>query len=365
MMNVVNISSLPAKPETTIFDEDHTQQLDWIIPVAITIASITVGVWFLVSLIHYGIKTGKWHRNHRGSSDKLNAGMVYTSVVVSSALCIFYFVINLIYIVRGFNLDEDAFCEVFGDATSSSYALILLAGQTFLWLRQRTFFTNRMLNVKYSQRVKFVSGISIIIIYASGISVLIFNVYPNDYKASLDGCLYMPNNELRVGYWISIVVVVLCGQATLLGLLVYALTQTRSTQRKSFAGLLKEFCFCQQPDDSPVSPISNFSLGSKSSFNGKVFFVSYPVSPTLPVRNSQAAIIRLILRKTLILAILSILTDVFILLFIHYVIDPNSHRRFPVVVGDIGGLFNLFLLIFSFVQFREMLISPCVKHENS
>jgi len=232
----------------------------------------------------------------------------------------------------------------------------------FLWLRQRAFFANRLLNVNYNKKVRFFSAVSIIIIFTAGSSVLIFNAYPDDHYSSLDGCLYMPDDSLRIGYWISILIVIIFGQVTLLGLFVYALTQT-SGVNGGLLTQLKTLCYCKQSSRQHMQQKKIQLENSFSEISGHINTNTSHSSNLTPhnsrSHSSNAGKIRIILRKTLIFAIISILGDIIIQIFIHYITNPDGHRRFSVVVGNINTILNLLLLVFSFTEYREMLSSLC------
>jgi len=218
-----NTNSCCSTPLEKTINVNYFEQLDWIFPVVLIVFTIVVEIWFIISLLHYGIKTKKWKELHRGNSDKLNSGAIYTALVACAVFSFTHFVINLANVIFGFNLGEDELCDSLADASIVTYGLALFAGQMLWWLRQRAFFENRMLNVNYSKQVRFFSAISIILTFTAGTSTLVFNTYR---WMSLDGCLYKPDENLILGYWISILIAIIFGRATLLGLFVYALTKT-------------------------------------------------------------------------------------------------------------------------------------------
>ena len=52
---------------------DYTMQLDWLIAILLNVFFMTSTAWILVSLVHFGIKTGKWKQIQRNNEEKLNA----------------------------------------------------------------------------------------------------------------------------------------------------------------------------------------------------------------------------------------------------------------------------------------------------
>ena len=347
------ITSVGPTTETASLPE----QLDKILPVAFIVSLIAAEIWMLLTLIHYGFKSGKWKHVHCGNSDKLNSGNVYSAVVACLVFTMFYSIVTLVYINVGFSLGEDELCDSLADAVSFFFALIYMTAQTCWWLRQRIFYTNRMMNVNYSKRVKLFSAISIIILYATGISILVFIAHPNDHPSSLDGCLFMPDNGIRVGYWISVVIAIAFGQTTLLGLLVHALAQTKNQDRRSSMKIVEELCFCPKSNSTQQQTSRNDAklfVGSSPTPRSNNFQLAHQHSQT---RKSKALTIRKILCKTIIFAIISMLSTLFFLVFIHHISNPKGHRRIAVVIGNLNAFVNLLLLLFSFTEYRKMLTS--------
>ena len=355
-----NCCSSSPLTETTAFSVNYTEQLDWILPITLNLISVVAEIWLLGSLVHYGIKTKKWKELRRGNPDKLNSGAVYTALVACAVGCIAHSFVNVFYITLGFNLGEDELCDSLGDASSCTYGLTVLTVQTFLWTRQRAFYANRMLNVNYNKKVRLFSTASIIIIFTAGTSVLVFNIYPDDHTSTLDGCRYKPDDSLRVGYWASVVIVIVFGQMSLLGLFVYALTQTRSQDKQTFMQLAKEFCACSNANTEQTHSMTENLKGLSETSHCSNVNTATPSSATSSSRRrrSKSGKVRDILRKTLVFAIISILADAFVQLFIHYITTPEGHRRFSVAVGNMNVIFSLLLLVFSFTDYREMLSSP-------
>jgi len=174
----------------------------------------------------------------------------------------------------------------------------------------------------------------------------------------------IPDDSLRVGYWISIVIVIIFGQVTLLGLFVYALTQTSGLNEGLLVQTLKMLCCCNHNsrlDQTKKTQPKNTNSLTETSCHSSTIPTSNPNFHNFQSHSCNAGKIRIILRKTLIFAIISILADLFIQLFIHYITNPDGHRRFSVLVGNINAILNLLFLVFSFTEYREMLLSPCGK----
>jgi len=322
-----------------------------------------IEIWILIALIHYGIKTKKWRDLRKGNADKLTSGAIYTTLLPCAGFNIVYAIITLIYITLGFNLGEDELCDALGDAVISVYALILLAVHTLLWLRQRSFYSNKMLNASYGKRIKFFSGFSIIILYTAGIGVLVFNAYPDDHVSSLDGCVYTPDDSFRVAYWVTVVIAVAFGQSTLLGLFIYALIQARNQTETSCLQLMKDSCCCFQTIPVQLKTPRNerhvfiFASQISSTSNSTTIQTSHKSSRARRSKlvsgseSSNVDKIKRILWKTLTFSIITVLSPLFIQIFVHYIVDPDGHRRFAVVVGNINAILNLLLLVAIWINY--------------
>ena len=215
---------------------EYRTKADWIIPMTMSSFLVVTTLWILISLIYYGIKTNKWKTMKSSNYDKLNAGLIYMAVVVCTTLCLIRLIISLFYMDIGFTVVEkqNRRCNSLFDAMGVMYGMVILSTYTFLWLRQRVFYVNRMLNVKYTRVSRMLSAVSIFVIVTCGVCVLIFSTMPNDHFSSPDGCFYKPDRRLFIGYCVSILLVICFGNAVLFGLFAYGLYKTNETPSLSF-----------------------------------------------------------------------------------------------------------------------------------
>ena len=342
---------------------DYTKELDWIIPVAYNVVLIMLTSWILLSLIHYGIKTKKWRIVKTSNSNKLNAGLIYVSVTVCAVFCLFYFIINMVYMNIGYNEDVNDVCDSVGDSAVSCYALILFSVNFFWWFRQRVFFHNKMLKVNYNKFVGIASFGSIVVILGSGLAVLIDNCLPNNRFASFGGCTFRPSDDKRLSYWLPIVGCVIFGQSMLLALLAYALKKSsniKTTRMSLHSTKVKSLPAIQECSSSQIvayeagatpSPISSTASKKESKLKSK--FRSAAKRSTYRSQNN----VRKILKQTLIFAILSTVGDVFNQIFIHYLNDPHKHRRYVIVLSNTNAFLNILFLVLSFVQYKSILLT--------
>ena len=325
----------------------YTEQVDWIIPVAINIILTVITIIIFISLIHYGIKTKKWQNIRRSDHEKLHAGAIYGSVVLCSVMCVFRYASSMAAMNTGFEIGKDQLCDRIADLAYCSYALILFCIGSFLWLRQRIFFVNNMLNVIYQAWIKVISFSSFFLLIGLWLFVVIYNIAPLTYKSTKQGCIYKPDDDVKDVFWIIGSAVLVAVQFGLLGLFAYALLSVKSN------GNNENRCEHNENDKrsnsiKSVTVVSTTAQQERNSNTNKKVKVN-------KMETSKLRKIKLILIKTLVLAILSIFSDIFIQVFATYIIDPNGHRRWSHMIFDLNTFINLLFLVFSFDAVGKML----------
>ena len=350
-----------------------TKQIDWILPVIFIAIATAAEIWILVSLTHYGLKTKKWKKQNQEHVDKLNSRNQYTALVACAVFCVIYSLLSLIYISVGFHVDEGKLCDSLADAINVFYSFVQAAVYMFLWLRQRTFYANQLLNVTYSKLAKVFSIISVVFSSSAGSVVTVFLVYPNNRFSSLNGCVESANDAAVFAYNFG-VFALFFGQTTLLGLFFYALTKTGNQEKSIFVRLLKDFCCCccykQNTNETTQTPENSTQNSAESSTSivssSAIISVSRAIThggaqhSCFSKSSKSAENIRKVMRKTLLLAIISVVADLFTWLFVPYISNENfDHMRFIMLVANLNVLLNLVLLVFSFAIYRKMLSSPC------
>ena len=322
-------------------------RVDWIIPTIINILLIFAILWILISLIYYGVKTKKWARSKRTKTDQMNVGIIYSAVVVCAAASLLYTATNLVYSNVGFQDQLSDLCDSVVDIAAVLYGFVLFSVGAFLWFRQQVFYNNFLLNANYNKIIRVFSSSSIIFIFGGGIGALVVNTLPDDHIGSADGCLYRPDDSLREIYWISFISVLVFGQATLLGLFIYALKQSNDSGL-TVNSLAKE--------KSNVPPQCNSNHHDNTSHHN-CSQTNYESSEA-QVHN-QTKTVNQIMKRTFIFALLSIFLDIFDQIFIHYITDPDGNRRTSIAVASVNAFLNLLFLVLSLVKYKEILTSLC------
>ena len=360
-------------PNSTILPK-YTLELDWIVAVSANILLFLLTSWMTLSLIDYGIKTGKWRQVGRENSEKLSIGMVYISTVACAVTCLMYYICTVVYMNIGYAEKEDLLCEIIGDICINVHGGVVLSVYMFLWLRQRVFFTNEMLSVRYSTKVKFCSFFSIFAIFAAGFGVVICVTVPKNHHWSNIGCVYRPSDYLIFGYWISVIVYIVLGQVTLLGLFFYALQSSKQGDSVTVADAF--FC-CRSiiktlhvDADSSVAmerSFQNSSVANISSATHTANKNAHRATQKISSRSSvyrpkqQINVVRRILRKTLLFALLSVLAELFNQIGMYYLTLREDLGRIDIIAGNVNIFLNMLFCLFSFVHIQDMIFSCCTK----
>ena len=349
----INLSS-PHGTTTTPYD--RTKKIDWVIPVTLNVLLMIVTLWLLISLIHYGIKTKKW-KSHQRKVDYINSGLIYSSVVACAVMCMFRYVVSLVYMNVGFHESEDELCDSVADTLYCAYAFVLFCAAMFLWFRQRALYAHRLLNVNYNKIVRFFSLTCFVFFFAYALFVIILNNLPNSFLSSSEGCVVKPNGNLNANYWIAAAAGIAFYNIALLSLLYYALTHVQTFQKKlaskryesKRAQTIANTNFNSEPSSTNFRPLeSETSVGKMS---------------TLAIRRKYATTqkIKTALQKTLVFAVISIISETFLQIYAIFIANPLGHRRVSSVLFDVNSFLNLICLIFSFSSSKEMMTSPLIK----
>ena len=107
------------------FTKDFVHHATYTVAVSINATLIALSLWILFSLIHFGVTTCQWSGRQKRNADKLNAGWIYTSVVVCAIMAIIRFITSQVAHNVGFGEDKNERCEKIGDALYVEYCQIV------------------------------------------------------------------------------------------------------------------------------------------------------------------------------------------------------------------------------------------------
>ena len=126
--SVVVASALPYT--CTPSDQEELQ----FFALGVYVVLMTVDVWIIISLIHFGIKTKKWRYLQRGNPDLLSSGWIYLSVIFCSVLAFVYHLVIALYLNREYQGGDDELCDSISDAVILLFGFCALFVCFFLWL---------------------------------------------------------------------------------------------------------------------------------------------------------------------------------------------------------------------------------------
>ena len=214
--------------QSSYYNETHYG--NWIITFGLSLYSvlIIIDIYLVISLVHYGIKTGKWNRHRQNrSSEMFNTAPIYSALIFCSVFSFIYHVLVVVCSTIGYNEDENEICEVLSDVRECFYALSITGVSIFLWLRQRIFYTTYLPNIMFGKPVKFFSFIIIFLVFIGLIISQTFVFLPHDHTSSAQGCIFLPDdNNFSIGVYVEIGSIIL-SQISLLFLFINALLKTK------------------------------------------------------------------------------------------------------------------------------------------
>ena len=336
------ISSSNNETNTTVFEQ--TKQFDWIFTLLVAIALIVIGLGLIVSLIHYGITTKKWRAIQRNNEEKLNGGAVYTSMILCATLCVCYYISALVYLNIGYSHRSNKICNIVDDILKTLYALVIFAVNLFLWIRQRIFYTNCMLNINMNKFIRACSFVSIFVIFFGGIFGLVFANLPYNSYSTVEGCAYLPDEKKinSIALFTSVSFLTF-GQFSLVGLFAYILIKNSQGN--------KTICI-------PLCCKTHETNGRKK----EISLATTISADEVPTPNETSALmIKRIIKFTTVCSLLSVLTDTFVLVFTLHIWPPQYQRRIPVLAALFGVSFNFVLILLSFLKWKKMIFSLCRK----
>lgn len=335
-----------------LYEKDDLHEITWVLAVSINAILTALSLWILFSLVHYGIKTGQWDGKKKRNADKLNAGPIYTSVIACIVMVIIRFVTSQIAHNVGHGPEQMDVCENVNDALFVEYSLVLFCTYIFLWLRQRTFYTNKMFNIGYSKALKILSGSSIFILAVAGIGVNLVNTVTDNYPSSVLGCYYdSESDSLDNWSWAVCAVTLVVGQILLLSLLIYPLTKNLDEDN-----CFRKLCCCFQTETSTLRSPTKRKMKRDSNISelSKTTNSSYST-------NRRSKTVKKIMSRTVLFGCIAVFTDILLIAVISTSILNQENprlRKVSTTLYDISAFLNLTLVVMSFMTWKKMLTSP-------
>ena len=298
---------------------------------------MTVNVWIIISLIHFGIKTKKWRHFQPGNPNLLSSGWIYLSVIICSGLALLFHLVNALYHNIENQEDDDELCDSIADITKFLFAVCTFSVYVFLWLRQRVLYTTILPTARFTKALKLFSFMIIFISFVFGASGGILSSIPNDFVASPNGCVYKKDGNLRQISSVFVVFALIFTQVSLLAVFIHALLVLHGSSVEERWKLL-DFCHCKFLDE-------------------QINVTQQPADQTRTMIYNE-------IRKTIIFAVLSLFSDLLVV-FLGLLFSKEGERDdYISVLTAVSVSMNLYFVILSFVKWKDMITSPC-KSSNS
>ena len=304
--------------------------------------------------MHYGLTSGKWRGQSTSQVDKLNAGVVYTFLIVCAVMCIGRYISNQIYMNVGFDYNNDTLCEAAGDAAFAFYVLVIASVFLFLWFRQKAFYTNNMLAFKTTKFTRALSYSSSFLITVSALPYVFYTTARNAFETGPTGCAHKIDSNLKEYFWIYAAFLIVLSQLLLLCLFIYPVLQIGRDSKPSI--IQKRSSSINSFATTPFDKKKNITSCSELSKNDSRSSASLHRVSSSVVRPPGDKI-KLIIRKTLFFAVASTLLDVIVSIMSYFVFPNKSNRRYPNMLVDMAVFCNLLFLVLSFSTYKRMLTS--------
>lgn len=337
----------------------YTTDISWIIPVITNIILIIISVYLLIAFIYYGIKSGKWtNPQPLKSYEKLNAGSVFTCAVGIIALSLLRYIFSLAVMNIGYSVHEIEACQSLAGFAYIVYLFFLYSYYVFLWLRQRIFFQNKILNVSYNIHIKRFSFLSIVLVTGIWMALLIYYVMSLSYYTT-EFCDDIPEESKEI-LWQFVIAAESVTYLVLISLYSYALLKIKTSSSVTASGAPKQ----EVSNDSKPKPNCPSKENQKTAASIPSAKPSNEVkSETTQIQAKKATTTKLksIVSKACIFAVFSLICNALLNAFGVFVVKENEDRNWSQMAFDTNVFLTLIFLVFSFDTYKQILYEPCYK----
>ena len=194
----------------------------WSISLVINFSLLSVGVWMIVNIGIYGIRSKKFRRNKKKT---LSEHLMLKVLFVTAILMIPRFLTTQALLWVGYEpRTDDGQCNLLNHFTVGLHWLGFFPVGLFLWLRQRSLYLQPSLIRLYTKPLQVLSWGCIIFVFFSGMCVTLGLIIMSHYEASENGCREIENShqhQANVHYCLAAILVI--SELTLLALFIYPL----------------------------------------------------------------------------------------------------------------------------------------------
>ena len=321
----------------------------------VTVFLLAFSIWILISIVRYGIVTGKW-KSVRELNEKFSAGMVYSSLTVCAVLCTLCLIVSEIQLSLQFDEKSVDLCDSISDTMNGLYLFVNLSVYVFLWLRQRVFYANSPMTEKFKKWVQFLSKIMIIppIVCAIG-TELVYSLLTR-YNVTTSGCVIVPFSfDAQLVLSLAVSLLIIMGQALMFWLFWHALTINRKKteqpkDRRNRQDKLK--AKNKQSSSNSEQEVSGNTLRKPSS--------TTDIPNRIEATNNT---VDAILKKTLVFTILLIILDVVSILF-NLFFNGVFRRKYLSIALNLNVFLNLVFILLSFNIWQDIVFFACRKEKK-
>ena len=369
----------------------------WVATLAINLSLICVCIWLAITIGAYGFKSGKFRRQRKAD---FSGGLILKLLFLSALTIIPRLVSTLVVALVGFETGSknDYICEVAEDVSIGAYYVALLPAYLFLWFRQRSLYLQPSIERLYTVTIKCFSWGCLIFLITAGIGIIIIFVLPLAYQASPRGCILREEEEENVLAFYVFSIFLIVGQFTLLSLFIYPLHVHRNVKVSNPVSMTikAEKRFSSEPSDRDFSvqteeesedkvSVNIRNSNDSSSFSPKRQSFAVRVGQTITnfqqnhlqqqfktqVRkqkknsHSTGKRIKRVMKRSIVSALVCILSDLTALGLVGFVIDEKTAKSFTNTVFDISLIVNITSLICSFDTYKKIFNAPCASSSVS
>jgi len=255
-------------------------------------------------------------------------------------------------------------CIITIDINITLYLLVFTTVGLFLWFRQRAFYANQFLNVDYKKVLKILSFVSIFVMVGSCLLLWILFIIVNvSFTSSPTGCVLQEKrlpvlSDIFDIYWILAAICIIFFYSVLIGLLSYALLSIMPVSTNNIPNTNR--CIIDDDVENAVPMTTQHNYFQKSKFSKTKPMCLNNTCKTSKNKNSSQQKI-LVLKRTLLFAVLSLATFVAAHAVIQYNTIPNEHFYFSLLILNIDAFLQLLFVIFSFTAHEKTLTSSIDK----
>lgn len=330
-------------------------QTHWLISQCLTFCLIAAAAWILTATLHYGLKNKKFKNIGRRRKKDLNGGTVYLSATMA-VVCLLprYFASQVVLLVSA-HLVQNSSCERTMDTANVCYSVSVTSAYLFLWFRQQSFYSHPVLGKLAGNAVKIISFMSLVVLSLAAATVALFFVLPISYKNSDHGCVLLNANESKFMNGESV--------AKNDNTIVYGMFATLVFSQFLLLGLfinplLRKKKFIQSPtkEMGPKTSQDSEKQDKRRSRIGSAFTSARQFSKR--VFNGNANSIYKTIRRSVVCAMVALLTDLIAMLFA-VMVSNDTPRHVTNLVYDLSMLINVLCVLASFTKWLEIITSPC------